>query len=275
MKKVLSIVCLCFSIFTLKAQTSELRSTLVELRMEALNAPTNNSLQNQTIQETVIDMLNNGFILDDTLAYEAALSWLVSEKNDVALVTWHQPIEGGFNNYWGVVAHRDNKKDEWIITLLTDTSLEPIENKFTEYFDTENWAGAVYYKMIPFKREGGSSIALFGWRGEDLLVSTKLIEVLTFKRKRLTFGLPVFQTKSSNIINRVLLHYPSNAIYNLKYIEDKDAFVYNRLTLANKKLDGSYAQYEPTFIFDGFFYEKGKWIFKEDFDLRAPEKKKK
>jgi hypothetical protein len=54
----------------------------------------------------------------------------------------------------------------------------------------------------------------------------------------------------------------------LRYQENKDWIVFDHLAPSQTSLEGQYEFYGPDFTFDAFQWEKKRWVFKANVDVR-------
>ena len=63
--------------------------------------------------------------------------------------------------------------------------------------------------------------------------------------------------------------YSSRAHVSVSYDEGKKLIIYDHLSPSIATMEGKYQFYGPDFSFDGYKFEKGKWIFTEDVDFKG------
>lgn len=149
----------------------------------------------------------------------ATLSKLSPPDKAFRIFTWILPSTDGQNyKYLGFVL--THYKKEIKLIELSDKSEELIEPQFRKT-NPANWYGALYYKIIPNKVDGKTLYTLLGWRGVNTKVTRKIIDNLSIKDGRVSFGNPAFRTERL-VKNRVIMEYNANLYAMLRYTSDKE-----------------------------------------------------
>ena len=257
------------------SQSRDVKDSVTLLRSQSLQEPGTQSELNTSIQEVIAAALKT----DDwhTLSSSDAIAMCASQDSNLLVFSWNQVLKANQNAYYGLIAYRKKNKHDFEITYLTDTTAAneaTAKNQKLSYNET-NWPGATYYKLIGFKRKGGKSYALLGWRGEDMLLSAKLIDVLTISKRSVNFGLPVFKTNKNGLLSRIYLEYPSDISFPLKYSEGQHTIAYEELIPRDLGSNSNNYDLSTSFNFKGFIYEKGMWSEVSNLDMRMPKKPKK
>ncbi len=197
---------------------------------------------------------------------------LVAPDNGFRLFNWNFEKPNGDHMYFGLVMKYDKRRERYQITELFDKS-GSLENAEPEKkaLDNKRWFGALYYKIIPFKKGGRQYYTLLGWDGNNRLSNKKIIEVMAFSGSKIKFGFPLFRQEDKQWFRRVIFEYSANATMSLKEYKMKKetAIVFDHLSPASGALEGHRSQYYPDGSFDSYVLEDGKWYFRKDPDARA------
>jgi len=221
------------------------------------------------------------------------ISTVVSPDGYLKLYTWNIPRLAGTNNFYGFLQIRGTDPDSNRIIRLHDESVE-IENAEDAILTPNRWYGAIYYRIIPEQtHSGGTVYTLLGWHGDDLLVSSRIIEVLTVNTSgEILFGKALFCGYGEKRPLRIIFRYSARSTMILRYEKQyivtskrwnarKREFEYtrekallivcDRLVPADPQLEGQYEYYIPAGeVIDGFVFSDGCWNFIEDVDVRNP-----
>ena len=256
------------------AQSRDAKASVDLLRAQALKKTAINLEQNQEIQAVISSSLENDTW--HTVPKSKSIATCASPDSNLLLFTWNQPLKAGKNCYYGLIAYRKKRSKPFDITLVIDTlnSEESTVRNQDLTYNENNWPGAAYYELIPFKRKGGKSYALLGWRGEDLLLSAKVIDMLTINKRKISFGLPVLKTGQQKTLSRVYLSYPADLSYPLKYKANEDLIVYEELDVRDNVNSTNDYDLTTSFNFRGFQYRKGFWLAIKNLDVRMPKREK-
>src|SRR5579862_416936 len=115
----------------------------------------------------------------------------------------------------------NNKKLE--LFPLFDYS-DKMSNVMDTVTDNNKWFGVVYYNLVEKKFFGKAYYTLFGWDGNDLYSTKKIVEILTFKDNKPVFGAPIIDIKvkdKSLVVSRLVIEYKKNASVHLNYDADE------------------------------------------------------
>ncbi|MFC2101390.1 hypothetical protein ACFLS7_00170 [Bacteroidota bacterium] len=224
------------------------------------------------------------------------VSKLTSSGETIRIFTWNIPQHSGENRFYGMIQVRKTPADKPVVTRLVDQFseiTEPAEDLLTP----NRWYGAIYFKMIENQTQHGETFyTLLGWRGTNMLITSKLIEILSITPSgEVRFGKPVFCNYGEQRPLRILFSHSANATMVLRYEEQsfvtdkrwnarRKEFVYkqkkswiivcDRLIPANPQLEGQYEYYTPAGdVLDGFVFTKGCWNFIKQIDVRNPSEK--
>ncbi len=201
---------------------------------------------------------------------KTSISILKSDDNKVKIYTWSIFFDDRTFKYYGFV---QTKNSEISVFFLDDKSDE-IKNVENKNLDHNEWFGAIYYKILKVKNGKNTSYTLLGWDGNNNLSQKKIIEGLSFSKK----GEPQFGSSfeiDKKRTNRVIFEYNKQANMILRYDDKYKMIIFDHLSPAEYKYTGLPQYYGPDFSYDALFYEKGKWNYLSDVDVRNPEKKKK
>ncbi|TXC76941.1 hypothetical protein [Luteibaculum oceani] len=252
---------------TAQSYLNQLEDSIKFYRALSLNSNTDTA--KLLYNDRVVTFLKTALEQDAAAAFgfDELEKFSVLKEGEVTLVTWNLELNRFNNEFYGVVGYRDRRTAK--SKVLLDRGIRGKEDE-KEIFDNKNWPGAVYYRMVPFKRKNGRSYLLLGWRGDNALESYKVAEVLSINKAGITFGFPVLVTENGDRLNRFTVHYPSNMAYSMKYDEKEKQFYYNRLGLIDESLGKVFNNLTPTYTFDAFKYKGGKWIKKTNVEVIKP-----
>lgn len=191
-----------------------------------------------------------------------------SEDGRLRVFSWNFPYPDGSQKYFGFILLKE-KKGELGLIELTDNR-KAIENPIKDLLKPGNWMGALYYSIIDVKSKGSKYYILLGLDFNNLYSSKKIIEVLTIgKDDGLLFGSDVFNV-GNETLNRVVFEFSSRATMMLRYIPESKTIVFDHLSPSRPDYADNFQFYGPDFSYDGFKFEKGKWVYVRNLDLRNP-----
>jgi hypothetical protein len=214
-----------------------------------------------------------GDVAVDTLKFLKALH---SEDGTFRMISWAYPLSDNMYDYSGFLQLFDNNGfHDSFISLGYKNSNDNVK----KVLPTDEWPGAVYYKLIEKTSGKTKTYALLGWVGDEVGKSKRMIEVLDFDDAGTPyFGKPVFVMDEGNIQARVIFEYAEEVPLHLKYEmhplpgkkKKAEMIVFNRLVGNNPQMGRMYKAMVPDYsTFDGLIFEDGKWVLHQDLDLRV------
>jgi len=224
---------------------------------------------NTKIEHIFSELLQNKETFDYSFLELKFISKLKSDDDKLKIYTWNIPYENGTFEYFGFVQLK--QKDESVALIeLTDKS-KKIKTPEHKILYANNWYGALYYKLLTNSYKGKTYYTLLGWDGNDNFTNKKIIDVLTLKHKKIQFGSPVFKINNNEIKNRMIFEYAEQVKMMLRYDDKIKMIVFDHLAPEHPKFKGQYMYYGPDLSQDGFVFQEGLWLLKENLDLRNPD----
>lgn len=199
---------------------------------------------------------------------------LDSPDKTFRIIHWNIPYNDGTYKYFGfiqekfITGKKKNKTESILVFPLIDRSVE-IKNPENHMSDNKKWYGMLYYKIVPLKTRSKTYYTLLGWDGNDKISQKKFIDILTFDNNgNPRFGADIFDIPKKNP-KRICFEYAHNCTFVLRYNEDMNMIVFDRLGPMEPQLAGQFQYYCTTdFQYDGYKIKKGKWLFMTDIQPR-------
>jgi hypothetical protein len=179
------------------------------------------------------------------------------------LFTWDVAHDDGSYRYDGLLLMKTRKGHE--LHSLQDGSGQ-IVDPGTAQLSAGNWYGALYYEVIPVRKGGRSYYTLLGWKGVSDTETRKVIDVLVFSGGMPHFGAPVFS--DGQRLRRRIFAYTARGSMQLKWDGERRAIVLDHLSAVDPEFTGHPAFMAPDLSFDSYSWDKGRWNFERDIDLR-------
>ena len=192
---------------------------------------------------------------------------LVSPDKNLNIYTWNIPFNNGTHKYFGFMQYYNKKTKITYVYELFDHS-EVSKNPEYTINTNLNWFGALYYKIVESKYRGQVYYTLLSSDLNDLLTKKKIIEVLHFNTENIpVFGAKLFQNLPQN--TRVFFEYNARANMALTFDEKLNMIVFDHLSPSKPDMKDVYEFYGPDFSYDAYKFEKGKWKFYQDIEVRG------
>jgi hypothetical protein len=215
------------------------------------------SLSQSESFKTPIDSINN-------------MGMIKSENKLLHIYTWNIPFNDGTHKYFGFLHFYSEKQNKPILYELIDRS-EDLKNPEYLKLSDKNWYGSLIYKIVETTYKKQTYYTLLSSDLNDLLTKKKCIDVLQFDENELpVFGAAIFNNQPRN--TRIIFEYNARANMALTFDESLKMIVFDHLSPSKPSLKGVYEFYGPDFSYDGYKFEKGKWVLFTEIDARNNKK---
>ncbi len=200
------------------------------------------------------------------------LSKLSDKNNTVRLFIWDTQWQNHTHTYYGFIQYYNKKNKQLFVYPLIDKS-DSISDLLKTTLNPDNWYGALYYQMIPVNSGSRNYYTLIGFDQNNLLVSKKIIDILYFTGAgKPRFGKRIFVLGKQKQ-SRVIYEYSAKVVMMLRYDPRYKMIIADHLAPNNPSYKGLYQFYGPDFNYIGYKFEKGKWVLKEDIEVKNPKTK--
>ncbi len=269
----ISTMVLVFSSYTAKTQEISIKSAEDSLSALMSKVYSNSSVsEREEANSEFIKLFKNSIVRPNAFDFPfdslKHLGKVKSDDGQVRIFTWNYPLTGGNQKYFGFIV-LNNKKGVLSLIELIDNR-QAITNPIKDVLSKSNWMGALYYSIIDVPIKGMTYYILLGLDFNNLFTSKKIIEVLSIdKQGEVSFGSEVFHVGELTL-NRVVFEFSARATMMLRYIPESKTIVFDHLSPSRPNLTENFQFYGPDFTYDGFKFEKGKWVYVRNLDLRNP-----
>jgi hypothetical protein len=211
------------------------------------------------------------------------ISVLQPKNKQFRLLTWNLPFTDGTYRYFGLCV---KKNKSGIIAVKLHDQSDVLPNPEHSILKSENWYGALYYKLIETGKGKQQVYTLLGWDGNSKAFKRKIIDVLSFDSEgNPLFGKAIFNSKDKK---RIFFEYAPDAAFKLRYeiqghkvkrwyssgfsIVKDEMIVFDRLEPINPGITNSPQFMVPSGnIIDAYIFSDDKWRLLKDIDARNPE----
>jgi len=210
----------------------------------------------------------------DSLKY-STIAIAGDESSPLRLFTYNAILSTGKFVHFGVIQYKVKKN---IVTYsLLDTSENLPKNADEEALPSEQWIGALYYQIKPFKFNKKQLYLVFGFDGHNLSSNRSILDVLYFEENEPVFGFPLFRSGDEDPTpeNRVIFEYHKSAKMVLRYQPEVDMIILDHLEPAYERVKGNYSYYIPTGDYEGYAKEGKTWVKKQVNEMPFAEDPKK
>jgi len=219
---------------------------------------------NDSIIKIIDKYVESERVLDHRFTDLRYLGQILSPDSRLKIITWNLNLTDGTNKYFCYLIRKAKKGKPNEIFKLTAVNMDEPPSINTTYSE-ENWYGALYYAVQPFRYKRETCYVLLGLDYTNLLVSTKIIDVLTFTEDGgIIFGKDCFIREGEKRF-RELLKYSSDGVAILRF-NNRKSIIFDHLVPVSQVRRNSPEYYVPEFSFDAYVLKKGMWRFKENYE---------
>ncbi len=228
----------------------------------------------QRCSDNILRILQRDLALENSFdfKFDSVQSLSILEPKDGAfrIFTWQLYIDKDTYIYNGIV-QLNGKKPKLIPLVDKSNDMFRVEKKKLK---ANNWYGSLYYKIYPVKHRKGDYYVLFGYDGNDFFNRRKIIDVLSIRNNRISFGSPVFlkeferkvsgKDKSKKIktytrpYHRLLIEYTAAAAVSVNYNEKEKMILFDHCIMQPVHYGDGLA-YVPDGSYEGYRLKRGKW----------------
>ncbi len=204
---------------------------------------------------------------NDDLSGIARMKTLFSKDKKIKICTYGVSFSDFSNLFYGAVVVKRDKGDLQVFPL-TDKS-DGIRSPTHASLNTNKWYGAIYIDIIETQYQKKNYYTLLGYKGQDEFVKRRVVDVMMLPGGKPRFGAPMFKM-GRYTYNRLIYQYSLGANMLLRYDEKEKMIVMDNLVPSETFYKGVFRFYGPDFSYNGYKFEKGKWILHNNIDLRNP-----
>ena len=225
-----------------------------------------NELERKNANYALIKTLVTALKIPDSYHYPfdslKNISIVTAPDNRFRIMAWHIMNNDGSYRFYGAI--QMNKSNLQLYPLEDYTPL--IINPEDTVTDNKKWLGAQYYKIIQ-PDANTPYYVLLGWKGNTILSTKKVIDVLSFVNGNPVFGANIF-VGNEKTRDRVIFEYSHDASMMLKYIPESKLIVFDHLSPADPKKGNKPDSYGPDMTYAGYQFKQGHWVYTDNLNLR-------
>lgn len=191
------------------------------------------------------------------------ISVMCPPDSSFRIFSWQLYVDKDTYHQYGAI--QMNNSDLKLFRLL-DRPSDPIGIEKIQT-STDEWLGAVYYKLHQFQTKDGPQYLLFGLDGHSFFTKRKIVDVLKFENGKPVFGSPVFvkniENQPPSTQSRIILDYSAETVINLNYDLHLEMIIFDHLISQPSPFPGEEFTYLPDGSYEGYKYEDGQWVYME------------
>lgn len=188
---------------------------------------------------------------------------IMSPDSSFRILTAHAFIAQDEYVYYGGIYDASTKK--FIPFRQTSFSLDRFDK---QVFSLNDWYGAVYYGIYPFKKGRETYYVLFGVQNVDYFTRMKVMDILYKEDNTWKLGKDIIYYKSDKMsapdtLSRFYQVYAAEAPIVMNYDETEKMIVFDHLMPIKGMYPGQETAWVPDGTYSGFKWVKNYWRFIE------------
>ncbi len=192
----------------------------------------------------------------------STVGFIDSPDGQMRIVNWNVERDDLSHEYNCFVLHVDKRKKSYHVTELKDVSFGmPMQP--TGIISSNEWYGALYYKIIPVKKGSKTLYTVLGWDYFSSMSQIRVIDVIYFTGKTVKLGSPMFKI-GKETKKRMIYEHSKKASMTLLYEENRKRIMMDHLSPEAPSMKNFKSFYVPDMTYDAFVLEGSKWVLKED-----------
>ena len=242
----------------LQAEELKLEGLLNELRAAKNNEE--KKIKNNAFKAELTKVLQNEVALLYPFSKLTTVGFIDSPDKQMRIINWNIEQDDFSQEYACFVLHLDKKK--YYVNELVDISFGmPLHP--SEIIPSDQWYGALYYKIIPVKKGSKMVYTVLGWDYNSSMSQTKIIDAIYFTGSNVKLGSPIFKIEKETH-KRIFYEHSKKVTMSLKYEEDRERIIFDHLSPESPSMAKFKSYYVPDMTYDAFVLEGNKWVLHED-----------
>ncbi len=183
-------------------------------------------------------------------------------KSKVRIFSYNAVLKGGIFRHYAIIQHRQKK---YIQTYaLLDTLQELHKDAFMEGLNANEWIGALYYQIIPFKHRRQQLYILMGFDGYNTKGNRSILDVLYFEDELPMFGYELFRSSEYDPTPepREIFQYDESVVMSLRYEQQGNTIVMEDLVPKRPELEGDPWSLIPSGYYSAYVRDGKTWVKK-------------
>ncbi|MEJ6617032.1 MAG: hypothetical protein QNL61_08990 [Crocinitomicaceae bacterium] len=190
------------------------------------------------------------------------VGFINSPDKQMRIVNYNIEQDDLSQNYTCFIIYYDKRKKEQFVTELKDNSFG-MPTQPTEILASDEWYGALYYKIIPVSKGSKTIYTVLGWDYYGPSSQIKIIDAIYVSGSTVKLGSPIFK-QGRETMKRVYFEHSKKSSMALNYDEGRKRIIFDHLSPESPTLKNYKSYYVPDMSYDAFEFDDGKWVLEED-----------
>lgn len=245
---------------TLSQYENDLAITLEEMRVSETNGEKEEL--NNKFKTTLEKMLSDKEALTYSFSKLNSVGIIDSPDKMVRIINWNVEQEDFSHKYFCYVLWLDDKRKDFHYQELKDNSFG-MATQPTETLSSDEWYGALYYRIIPVDKRGKMIYTVLGWDHYTEMSTVKLVDVIYFAGNDVKLGMPIFK-EGSEVKKRLFFEHAEKTSMYLNYEPERDRIMMDHLSPESPSMANFREFYVPDLSYDALEFDGKRWNLIED-----------
>lgn len=198
-------------------------------------------------------------------SFHKSIGDIYSQDHLVRIISWNVQMTDKSQYYFAFILKRDDHRKEEVTVTQMHRKNQDLSQLTNRTINKNNWYGGLYYKIIDANRGGRDLYTVLAYCTNQKDVSTKMIDILSFRHGIPELGYPLFTTDNRRERpKRIIFQYSHKATMSLRYDAGRKMIIFDHLSPQTASMKGIRAYYVPDFSYDGYAWNGRKWLLKKD-----------
>jgi hypothetical protein len=194
------------------------------------------------------------------------LGQITSPDKRVKIIAWNLILLDGTSRYFCYLIRDEGRGKQNKVFKLTGIK-RPETIRTDNLYSSNDWYGALYYDIRPFKINKQTYYVLLGIDYYSLNITRKIIDVLSFTPEgKIIFGKNCF-VNGDKVKTREVLEYSSEGVVSLRFISD-NSIVFDHLVSFSPDNKNNREFFGAEYSYDAYILKKGMWRFVSKYDVK-------
>ncbi|MCJ7447772.1 MAG: hypothetical protein MUO72_08770 [Bacteroidales bacterium] len=258
------------SVLSVKGQAYDQNvSSILETLYNRINKSKDDT-ERLRINDSIILIIDSYSLSDSVIDHRfnnlRFLGQITSPDKRVKIITWNLILLDGTNRYFCYLIRDEGTGKQNKVFRLT-AIIRPETIRTDILYSRNDWYGALYYDIRPFKTNKQTYYILLGIDYYNLYMARKIIEVLSFTPEgEIIFGKNCF-VNGDKVRSREVLEYSSDGVVSLRF-NSGNSVVFDHLVSFSSDNKNNREFFGAEYSYDAYILKKGMWRFVSNYDIK-------
>ena len=264
---------LIFTFISVSSVNGQVNNQNISSILESLYTRINKSkvdAERLRINDSLILIIDSYSLSDSAIDHSFSnlrnLGQITSPDKRVKIIAWNLILLDGTSRYFCYLIRNEGRGKQNKVFKLTGIK-RPETIRTDILYSSNDWYGALYYDIRPFKTNKQTYYVLLGIDYYSLNITRKIIDVLSFTPEgEIIFGMNCF-VNGDKVKTREVLEYSSEGVVSLRFNSGKSVVFDHLVSFSpDNKINREF--FGAEYSYDAYILKKGMWRFVSNYDIK-------